>query len=305
MAPVAALSRAEIFALYEAARPRLPRPPRAGAAVPLPGLAALAERFELVLLDAFGVLNIGESAIPGAAAAVARLRAAGKRVMVVTNAASYPRSHLLARYRRMGFDLAPEEVVSSRETALAALAARPDARAGPWGLMADPRWGDEELDGLDVRFLGDDPAEHDAAAGFLLLGSGGWTEHRQTLLAASLARRPRPVVVANPDIVAPRDAGYSLEPGHFAHRLAALAGVEPEFHGKPFAGIFERALARAGIDRTRAVMVGDTLHTDILGGLAAGIATALVTETGSLHQGAVEAAIAASGIVPDFVLPRI
>ncbi len=294
----------EVFALYQNARPRLPAPPRRGAARPVPDLAALADRFDLFLLDAFGVLNIGETAIPGAADRIADLTRAGKRVKVVTNAAGYPKRALLERYRRLGFDFAPRDVVSSRETLLAALADAPPRR---WGVMAERRWGLDELEPFEAHFLDDDPDSHDAAEGILLLGSGGWTPTRQALLARSLARRPRPVLVGNPDIVAPRDGGYSFEPGHYAHQLAAIDGVEPVFFGKPFANIFARALTGPDANHApdRAVMVGDTLHTDILGGLAAGISAALVTDTGSIHQGRVAQSIRASGIAPDFVVTRI
>ena len=50
-------------------------------------------------------------------------------------------------------------------------------------------------------------------------------------------------------------------------------------------------------------MVGDTLHTDILGGAAAGLHTALVTGFGALLGLDVDTAIRKAGIVPDIILP--
>ena len=58
------------------------------ASMHLPGLLAVADRCDSFLLDAFGVLNVGETAIPGAVASMAALRAQGKRLCVLTNAAS-------------------------------------------------------------------------------------------------------------------------------------------------------------------------------------------------------------------------
>jgi ribonucleotide monophosphatase NagD (HAD superfamily) len=113
------------------------------------------------------------------------------------------------------------------------------------------------------------------------------------------------VLVGNPDIVAPRDDGYSFEPGHYAHQLAEIDGVAPLFYGKPFGAVFARALARFGVTPERVLMVGDTLHTDILGGNTAGTGTVLVSDTGSLHRGDVTRAIAESGITPDYVIPHI
>ncbi|MFC2967419.1 HAD-IIA family hydrolase [Acidimangrovimonas pyrenivorans] len=292
------------FDAYEAVRERLPSARFPSASQTIPDLGAAADSFDAVLLDAYGVLNVGETAIAGAAERIAALQAMGKRVMVVSNSAGYPKRHLMARYLRMGFNFAPEEVVSSREAALAGLAAQPPRR---WGVMADPQFGSAELEHLGTAFLADDPAAYDAAEGILLIGSGTWTEARQALLEASLRARPRPVVVANPDIVAPREDGLSREPGHYAHRLADSCGVVPEFYGKPFGNIFELALARlpAEIPRDRILMVGDTLQTDILGGAAAGLRTALVTGHGALVGMDVGGAIARSGITPDFILPSL
>ena len=77
------------------------------------------------------------------------------------------------------------------------------------------------------------------------------------------------------------------------------------FQGKPFAGIFDMALARLGnVAPERVLMVGDSLHTDILGGQAAGIRTALIAGYGFFEGHDVMPFIARSGIEPDFILDR-
>lgn len=293
------------FDAYEAIRDRLPCAAFPERARPIASLAELADDFDVFLLDAFGVLNVGEGAIPGAPERIAALKAAGKRIIVVSNAASYPKRVALERLRGLGFALGPDELLSSREALLSAL--EPDPPAGRLGLIAPERFGREEFDGLDTVFLGDAAADYDTVDGVLMMSSLPWTEPRQALLEAALARRPRPVWVGNPDLVAPREAGLSLEPGHYAHRLIDAAGVAPVFYGKPFGAVFDAARARLapGTDPARIVMVGDTLHTDILGGAAAGFATALVTGHGALKGLDVDAAMARSGIVPDFILPTV
>lgn len=290
------------FNAYEAVRNRLPAPLFAGRAQQVGSLDDLAAAHDVFLLDAFGVLNRGELAIPGAPERIASLQAMGKRVMVVTNAASYSKRYAVERYGRLGFSFGPEDVISSRDALLAGLAAQPHRR---WGMMATRRFGVEGIEHLDVTFLAEDPAAYDAAEGFLFFGAGEWTQQRQALLTASLRRNPRPLLVGNPDIVAPYEGGLSLEPGHFAHSLADLTGVQPQFFGKPFGNIFDLALARVpGVDPARIVMVGDTLQTDILGGRAAGVRTALVTGFGALVGVDIDAAIAACGIVPDYIMHR-
>lgn len=294
---------ARAFAAYEAIRARLPSPaPVAGACRSVASLDDLAAEFDVFLLDAFGVLNIGETAIPGVVDRLRRLRARGKRLMVVTNAASFPTPELVAKYRRLGYDFAPEEVVSSRDALRAAL---PLEHVRRWGVMTplDASLADLHVD--DLLPLADDPAAYARAEGFLLLGSGGWTDARQALLEAALARAPRPLLVGNPDIVAPRETGFTIEPGWFAHAVADRAKIVPAFFGKPFPEVYEIAFARLGpVDRGRVVMVGDSLHTDILGARVAGVAAALVTGWGFWSQADPVPAIRASGLTPDFLLDR-
>ncbi|ETX13942.1 HAD family hydrolase [Roseivivax halodurans JCM 10272] len=297
-----ALDPARAFEAYLGVRPRLPEAEFPATWRAVRNLGDIAADFDLILLDAYGVLNVGETQIPGAARRIAALRAQGTPVMVVSNSAGYPKRRMMQRYATLGFDFSPDEVVTSREALLAELDTAPRRH---WGVMLTPEPGDDELQVHDIAYLGDDPADYDRAGGFLLVGSDGWTEARQSRLAASLRAHPRPVCVGNPDLVAPREDGLTQEPGHFAHRLVEEAGVIPEFVGKPFRGIFDLALARHASKPSRVLMVGDTLHTDILGGAHMGFSTALVTGDGSLSGLDVGEAIATSGIVPDFVMDRI
>lgn len=292
----------EAFAAYERVRHRLPPVQRTGASRRETNLDAIADEFDVFLLDAFGVLNIGETAIGGVPDRVKRLQKAGKRVVVVSNAAGYPHADLMSKYQRLGYSFAPEDVITSRKATLHGLASSPHRQ---WGLMATERLGHADLDALDVTYLGEVPHAYDEAEAFLLLGSSDWTQERQMLLEQSLRVAPRPVYVGNPDIVAPRETGFSTEPGCYAHRLADATGVAPKFFGKPFKTIFDLAFER--LDKAepgRTVMVGDSLHTDILGGQSAGIKTALISDYGFFAGHDVINPIAVSGIQPDFILER-
>lgn len=290
------------FNAYEAVRHRLPMPPRQGAAVRAPGLLALADRFDAFVLDGFGVLNVGEAAIPGAVEVVTELQGMGKTVIVLTNAAGYPKRLLMQRYSRLGFNFEPANAVSSREVMLRALAHHPRHK---WGAMAATKFGLEELEDHDIVFLGDDPALYAAVDAFILFGSSEWTLERQRLIEQALRDRPRPILVGNPDIVAPVEGGMSWEPGHYAHNMADAGGVEPEFFGKPFKAAFDAVLDRIPdtIDRNRIAMVGDTLQTDILGGLAAGIGSVLVTDHGFFANADFETGIELAKISPDYIIP--
>ena len=84
-----------------------------------------------------------------------------------------------------------------------------------------------------------------------------------------------------------------------------MADIEPEFYGKPFANIYDVVFQRLGdTDRARVLMVGDSLHTDILGARAYGIASALVPGFGFFAGGNVEQAIERTGIAPDYLVER-
>ena len=292
-----------ILDCYE--RARLPAPTCKGRAEPAENLLALVDRYHAFILDGYGVINLGPEPIPGIGDTVRALRAAGREVIVLTNGAGRPSRHAARRYAKWGLDIPECRVVSSRDALEASLAAHP--RPGLWGVMALP---DSELDTLqvDTALLEDDAELYRRAAGFIFIRSEGWSTARHMLLAQALRESPRPVLVANPDISAPYpDERYSAEPGYWALRIEAETGVRCEPYGKPFGPAFELALSRlgdAGVRRGRVAMVGDGLYTDILGGLAAGLGTVLVTDHGLLKGFDWQARAARAGIIPDHVIPE-
>ncbi|MFW8595308.1 HAD-IIA family hydrolase [Cribrihabitans neustonicus] len=291
------------FERYEALRPQLPRAEYPASSRAADDLSGTADHFDGYILDAFGVLNRGETAIEGAVARMAWLRGQGKRLVVLTNAASYTKPEILAKYHRLGFDFTASEVVSSRDIAFAALPRLPAGLV--WAAAAAE--GDDFSDAPDpgaIAQLADDPSLWNQAGGFLLLSTARWREADTARLAAALRANPRPLIVANPDLAAPREAGLSPEPGYAAQEVAAQTGAGAQFYGKPFGNAFSAALALMGdLPRHRIAMVGDTLHTDVLGGAAAGIGTVLITGHGLFRGRDVAPFIARSGIRPHWIVP--
>jgi HAD superfamily hydrolase (TIGR01450 family) len=228
-------------------------------------------------------------------------------VLVLSNAATASQSALTAKYREMGFDLRENQIISSRwllEEALSQQA--PDRQL--WGVIAPPHSGSHSLPVIHQTRVrpGISDRELDDLDGYIFLSSEDWNETLQQQLTASLNRRKRPLKVANPDLVAPRGDCLTLEPGYFSHKLREATGIAPEFFGKPYAPAFAAALARLdGIPAHRILMVGDTLHTDILGAAAAGMATLLVCDHGSLKGMDIGRCIRQSGVSPDFLAPAI
>ena len=257
-------------------------------------LLDVAQDYDGFLFDSFGVLNVGETAIPGAAECLRDLRARGKRFCILTNAASYGVNTALAKYQRMGLDVRADEVVSSRDVAFTHLSGR------GWAAIAASGDGFEDAQCPLTDLLA--ITDWDTPDGFVFLSSIRWNAGLQDRLVASLRRRPRPVIIGNPDLVAPREDGLSLEPGFWGHDLQDQTGIVPRFFGKPYREAFDAGLARLD---GRVAMVGDTLHTDILGGMDVGCDTILVTRYGILAGCEVGTLIAQSGILPDLILPSI
>ena len=286
------------FDRYESVRARLPLATFPATSLHARDLSDVADRYDAFILDAFGVLNVGTTPIPGAVARMAQLRAMGKRLIVLTNAASYTRAEALAKYRALGFDFTADEIVSSRDAAVSRLP--PGLR---WAAIAAA--GDSFADiPADVTDLIDHPDALPRADGILFLSSIRWTPDRQARLTAALRDTPRPVIIANPDIVAPREDGLTVEPGAFAHDLTDATGIACRYFGKPFPDAYDDALARLpGVPRHRIAMVGDTLHTDVLGGRAAGIGSVLVTDHGLFAGRDTAPYIQRSGIAPDVIVP--
>ncbi|SDE95467.1 HAD-superfamily class IIA hydrolase, TIGR01459 [Paracoccus isoporae] len=289
------------FDRYEAIRPRLPEAGAGGQAGPAPDLLSVADDYDGFLFDSFGVLNVGETAIAGAAECLEALRREGKLIRILTNAASYTSKAALEKYRRLGLEVAPDEVVSSRDVTFAHLDSA--ATGLRWGAIAAEGDVFEDASDADIFDLLDPGADWEDADGIIFMSSARWTPELQERLVAEISRRPRPVVVGNPDLVAPRESGLTIEPGYWAHDLQDRTGVEPRLFGKPYPEAF--TIACKGIAPGRYAMIGDTLHTDILGGQAAGLDTILVTDHGLFAGRDAGRYVRASGIVPDIVMRSI
>jgi HAD superfamily hydrolase (TIGR01459 family) len=300
----ASVTVAEAFARYEAVRARLPAATFPPAPRAMAHLGEAADLFDGFVLDAYGVLNVGDTPVPGAVARMAGLRARGVRLCVLSNAASYTRAGALRKFRRLGFDFAPHEIVTSRDVAAARLNAL--APGAVWAVVCAP--GDDRTDlPVATRDAVDDPDALRGADGVLVLSAARYDAALHARMLDALVARPRPLVVANPDLVSPQERGLVREPGWFAHDVMDRTGAEVTWFGKPFADGFDDAVAGMGLPRDRLAMVGDTLHTDVLGGRAAGLGTILVTQhgifTGTDAREAAAGGMAAAGIVPDVVVP--
>jgi len=120
-----------------------------------------------------------------------------------------------------------------------------------------------------------------------------------------LRKRTIPVIVANTDHAYPLSVNdVSIAIGGIAAMIENIVGKEFIRFGKPDSQMFMFAydLIREyrTISKKEIVMVGDTLHTDILGGNKFGLDTVLVLSGNTLPQDA-ETKIITTGIMPTYV----
>lgn len=303
------MTRADAIARYTEVATRLPSPVNPDSTRCVDSLADLVDDIDVFVLDGYGVLNVGATTVPGAVEQVAYLQQLGKQVTVLTNGATLPVEQTVKKYANWGMNFTANDVVSSRNALENGLAQQDDSIL--WGVVGTDF---AQIDQLAPKtlLLGDNPADYDAVDGFVFLSALDWTYDRQQLLLDALTVRTRPVLVGNPDLVAPVEGAMSLEPGLFAHALADAQVCTPQFYGKPFANAFDivnqrlvnQRIANQRRDKTdssRIAMVGDTLHTDILGGANYGWKTVLIKNHGLMKEADSEQTIAATGIRPDYI----
>ena len=292
------------FALYQAQRPFYPKISDPVSPLETDGLQDAIRDIDVVMLDAFGVLHAGQDALPGAVETVSAVRSSGRSIRVVSNDATREKADLLSAYEARGFDFNEAEIVASVDLIPEELARYPDDMT--WGVVSRDNWLPNCLSGK-FEIIDSQTSNFDRYDGFFFIATFGWETADTERLAASLTHKARPVVVANPDIAAPRSDGpMSTPPGFAAARLQELTGIAPHYFGKPFSNMFQRAMNQfPEVAADRFLMVGDTLHTDILGARAQGAKALLLTDTGFLRGQDWRSACERSGIWPDFVAKSI
>ncbi|MDH3714266.1 MAG: TIGR01459 family HAD-type hydrolase [Gammaproteobacteria bacterium] len=247
------------------------------------GLSQIADTYDTFLIDAWGVLLDGTEIYPGVVDCLQQLRRAGKRVIVVTNAAR--RESVVERGMQslgIGAELY-DSVVSSGELTWVALTAPADpwhARLGPNCYYLGPERSRGLLEGTGLTVT--DALDR---ADFVL-ATGPLGEHEPDIepyrgLLDRAARLGLPMVCANPDQEAIRSGSRGISAGAIASAYRHQYGGEVRFHGKPHAEIYARACARASVPRERMLAIGDGLATDILGANRAALASVFVA--GGIH----------------------
>jgi HAD superfamily hydrolase (TIGR01459 family) len=248
----------------------------------LPGLADIAGRYDGFILDLWGVVHDGVKPYPGVLEALGRIKALGKRAVLLSNA---PRRAevLVGVMTNMGVERSLYNgVMSSGEATYLELAARSDPFFAALGRKLYHLGPDR-----DINVYADLDYERVlkvSEADFVLNTGPVEFEHSladyEAVLREAAARR-LPMVCANPDKVVLRLGVPVVCAGAIADRYRELGGKFVE-RGKPDPAIYPPCLELLGIkDKSKVLAVGDALHTDVAGANAAGIDALLIT--GGIH----------------------
>lgn len=272
----------------------------------LKDVTALSPQFDLFLVDQFGTLHDGQNPYPGALAGLAALRAAGRRVVVLSNSGRRAAPNA-ARLERIGFPPhAYDAFLTSGEVGWCLLrAGRIPEMAGARRCLLLTRDEDRAiLDGLDLVEVGDATQ----AEFILLAGSEGERypmAHYQRLLAAA-ATRGVPCLCLNPDRTMLAGGGFAFGAGSIADAYAAMGGKVIRI-GKPHRAIYDMALAEHGGTAARRIIgIGDSIEHDVRGAKRAGLAAALVRAgiAADMDDETIAHAAATFEAAPDFILER-
>ncbi|MDC0948989.1 HAD hydrolase-like protein [Gammaproteobacteria bacterium] len=280
----------------------------AAAMVEVSSLLDCLDGIRVLLLDGYGVLNVGSTAVSGMDAVLREAEARGIASYVLTNGATLPAERAFAKYPALGYEtLRLDRLVSSRMVTIDALARHAvETPNFVWGLPDDGVTPIDDLPGRIERVS--TPAQYDAVDGLLLLSTVGWhglNLHQRVF--ASLTERPRPLWIGNPDVTAPVDGAFSTEPGYYGRIASELDGVAVSYFGKPSRATYDYSMdyiARQfpDIERHQVLMVGDSPHTDILGARLSGLPSVLMTDHGLLAGRDWRGYLQQAQIWPDWLL---
>ncbi len=124
-----------------------------------------------------------------------------------------------------------------------------------------------------------------------------------------IRKKNMPIIVANSDNLYPvSHNNVSIATGGIAKLVESIINKKFIHFGKPdtqmFNFAFEDINRYSEYNKEEILMVGDTLHTDILGGNKFGIKTALVL-SGNTSASEMEMNIRSTGIIPDYICESI
>jgi NagD protein len=226
------------------------------------------------LIDMDGVIYHGHELIPGAERFVRELLAADVPFLFLTNNSQRTRRDVATKLNRMGFDGVGEHHIFTCAMATARYLAqqRPHGTAyviGEGGLL-------NALHNNGYSIVDHDPD-------YVVVGEGRTLTFEMMEAALGMIRGGAKLIATNLDPNCPTPNGMRPGCGAVVALLEAASGVKAFSVGKPSPIMMRGARKELGLTAEQTVVIGDTMETDIVGGVQLGYHTVLVL-TGSTKR---------------------
>jgi 4-nitrophenyl phosphatase len=256
----------------------------------------------LLLVDLDGVVYRGSEPVPGVPAVLAARVAAGDVVVYVTNNSMWYRADYVTRLESMGAPVSPDLIISSaRAMALYLHDLRPPVKralvVGEPGLVHE--LGDVGIEVVTAGAAADrwEANDRDAAAAVgsvdaVVVGLDMAFTYGRLACAAHAIRSGARFVATNRDPILPTEKGLLPGAGSIVAAVEAASGRTPVSLGKPGPLLLEVAAHSVNRNVAEAVMIGDSLVTDVPAARAVGARSVLML-TGVTNRAELEGLAAA------------
>lgn len=202
------------------------------------------------ILDLDGVMWLGNDAVAGSAEAVDRLRAAGHRILFLTNNSSRTIDDILGKLADIDVEAEADEIASS------ALAAAEMLEPGQTALVCAGEGVEEALRKRGVETI------REGEADAVVVGFHREFDYDRLTAAYRAVTAGARLIGTNDDPTYPTAEGPVPGGGALLAAVAVAAGVEAEVAGKPYQPMADLVRSRLGDEVDGAVLVGDRPSTD-------------------------------------------
>jgi NagD protein len=223
------------------------------------------------LIDMDGVLYRGSELISGADEFLRQLRVRDIPFRLLTNNSQRTRRDVVAKVARMGIDVDEEHVFTSAVATARFLAQqKPNGTAyviGEGGLLTA------------LHENGYAVVEHEPD--YVVVGEGRTFNLEMMEAAVGMILGGAKLIATNLDPNCPTSAGLRPGCGALVAMLETATGVRAFSVGKPSPIMMRAARKELGLSTDETTIIGDTMNTDILGGVQLGFHTVLVLSGGT------------------------
>ncbi len=244
-----------------------------------------------LLLDLDGTLYLGDRLFEWTPGFLEQIRGLGLGRLFMTNNSSRSATAYREKLHRLGIDAAPEEILTSGQSAALYLERTPDVERVY--VLGTPSLADE------IGAAGKAVVQEGADA--VLVGYPTDLTYDGLARAAVELQHGARFLATHPDRVCPDPAGMLPDCGAVCACLTTATGREPEHvFGKPSRWMVELALARTGLQAGEVAVVGDRLYTDMRMAATAGMPGVLVLSGETDRR-----RLRGSDVAPDLVVEHV